>query len=259
MNLPYQYNKELLKKEFRKFSKSHLFSLDKNKEIFNDKKISKTIMKLIVKTNAKNILVYLPMDNEVNITPWIFSLRKINRIKIFLPFITGESFKIVPFRLPLRKNKYNILETTNSQFTNFNKIDLAVVPILGIDIDFKRIGFGKGMYDRFYSKLKRIPYNIFVCRILNIANLKIGDNYDIVGNTIISAGIRKGKYDFFNNSWIYCKRHNIRRICIFDNKKSLSFKSRYGIKTSKNKSLCYRKRSRNKISKSNDSIKRRRD
>lgn len=242
MNLFFQ-NKDILKKEFRKFAKNNLLSLDKDKEIFNDKKIVNQIKKIILKKQAKNILAYAPMYSEVDIYPLIVSLRKMSGIKVFLPFITGESFKIVPFRLPLRKNKYNILEATNSQFTNFNKIDLAIVPILGIDIDFKRIGFGRGMYDRFYDRLKRKPYNIFVCRILNLANLKIGDSYDIVGDIVISAGVRKGNYEFFDNHWVYCKWGCIRRICVSCNKKSVFIKSRYGVKTSQNKSSSYRKRS----------------
>ncbi|RDU58112.1 5-formyltetrahydrofolate cyclo-ligase [Helicobacter sp. MIT 99-5507] len=241
MNL--ENNKENLKKEFRKFAKKDLFSLSKNKEIFNDKKVTKQIEKIIFQKKAKNILLYTPMNSEVNIFPLINTLRKTNGIRIFLPFITGESFKIVPFRLPLRKNKYNIFETKNSKFFNFNKIDLAVVPILGVDVDFKRIGFGKGMYDRFYNTLKKKPYNIFVCRILNFAILKIGDSYDIVGDTIISTGTRKGNYDFLGNNWFYCRWNFIRRICIFNNKKSIHLKPANSFKASKNKSNCNRKRS----------------
>ena len=243
MNPILENNKENLKKEFKKFAKNGLFSLSKNKEIFNDKKITKQIEKIIFQKKVKNILIYTPMDSEVNIFPLINTLRKARGIRIFSPFIIGESFKIVPFRLPLRKNKYNIFETKNSRFLNFNKIDLAVVPILGVDVDFKRIGFGKGMYDRFYDTLKKKPYSIFVCRILNLATLKIGDSYDIVGDTIISVGIRKGNYDFLGNNWCCCRWNFIRRICISDNKKSIYLKTAHSFKTSKDQSNCNRKRS----------------
>ena len=128
-------------------------------------------------------------------------------------------------------------------FAKENKIDFAVVPILGVDVDFKIIGFGKGMYDRFYDTLKKKPYSIFVCRILNLATLKIGDSYDIVGDTIISVGIRKGNYDFLGNNWFCCRWNFIRRICISDNKKSIYLKTAHSFKTSKNQSNCNRKRS----------------
>ncbi len=231
MDYLHHKNTAILKKEFRKSAKRNLFSLHKNKEMFNDKRIVKKLKHLILKRKAKNILAYIPMDSEVDIYPLIVSLRRLYNVKIFIPFIINDTFKIVPFRLPLRKNKYNILETTNSQFSNFNKIDLAVVPILGADIDCKRIGFGKGMYDRFYHSLNKKPYSIFVCRILNLSNINIGNDYDIVGDTIISAGIRKGYYDFFSNNWVYYKWNNLRRICVFCSKKNTFIKSRDIVKT----------------------------
>ncbi|RAX54470.1 5-formyltetrahydrofolate cyclo-ligase [Helicobacter sp. 16-1353] len=223
-----------LKKNFRKLAKERLFSLDKKKQIFSDKKICKIIENEIHKRNAKNILIYLPMKHEVDIFPLIKSLRKIKKINLFTPFIVNDTFKIVPFRLPLRKNKYNICESYNSTFINFNKIDLAIVPILGIDIYFGRVGFGRGMYDRFYANLKAKPFNIFVSRILNFANVRITDNYDIVGDMVIAnyTRTRRGNYDFIDNSWVYTKWGIFRCFSISYNKKSLCIKAKYCNRTS---------------------------
>lgn len=236
---------ENLKKDFRKLAKKQLFSLDKRKYIFKDKQICKSIKSEILKKNIKNILIYLPMDSEVNTFPLINTLRKMKKFRLFIPFIVKDTFKIVPFRLPLRKNKYNIYEAYNSTFINFNKIDLAIVPILGIDIHFKRVGFGKGMYDRFYYTLKTKPYNIFVSRILNFANLGITDSYDIVGDIVITnyAKTRRGNYDFIDNSWIHSKRSPLRRLSLLYNKKNLCIQTKHCNRTSQNKGNRYRKRS----------------
>ena len=37
---------------------------------------------------------------------------------------------------------------------NINNIDIAIVPAVGVDGNLQRIGFGKGMYDRFFEKLQ---------------------------------------------------------------------------------------------------------
>ncbi|MDE6886022.1 MAG: 5-formyltetrahydrofolate cyclo-ligase [Helicobacteraceae bacterium] len=217
-----------LKKEFRKIAKQNINSLTKTKEIFNDKKscilLKHLLKKQISKSKVKNILVYIPLPLEMNIFPLILWLKRQNNVRIFTPFVIENDFKITPFRFPLEKNQYNIHQTKNSNFISFNKIDLSLVPILGVDIDFKRIGFGKGMYDRFYSHLKNKPKTIFISRILHFSNIKITDSYDIDGDIIISN--KRENYDFISNTWIHSNRCNFKRPIILYNKKNLYFKAK---------------------------------
>lgn len=213
-----------LKSEFRALARANLANLDKQKERFRDKKINALLQKIIkneIKKSPKkpkNLLLYAPLNLEVDIFPLIFYLKKQKNIKIFLPFVlqngaeANRAFKIVPFRLPLAKNKYNIFEAKNSNFVNFDKIDVAVVPILGADCAFRRIGFGKGMFDRFFGRFMRdsrqsvgkykMPRIIFVSRILHFSNAKISENYDIKGDILVAA---RGKTYDFHSSWI---KHN---------------------------------------------------
>lgn len=185
----------------------------------------------------KNILLYAPLNAEVNIFPLIFYLKKQKNIKIFLPFVfqsgkdANRAFKIVPFRLPLTKNKFNIFEAKNSSFLHFGKIDLAIVPILGADCDFCRIGFGKGMYDRFYAGLKNKPKTIFVSRILCFSNAKISDFYDIKGDILVAT---KGKkYEFYHH---WTNRGEFCRPSVFYHKAILHQRARFSHRASANQS-----------------------
>jgi len=132
----------------------------------------------------KTILLYHPLKNEVDIKKTIVKLRKRN--EILLPFMQNESFKVVPFRLPLRKKKFNIYEADNS-LRKINKIDIAIVPIVGLDGNLQRIGFGKGMYDRFFARLKKKPYTIFIQMDLCFTKKFICDSYDVKGDILLSA------------------------------------------------------------------------
>lgn len=228
---------ENLKKSFRKIARQNLLSLDKNDERYRDKSIAWCLKDEILRRRAKNILLYLPLGLEVDMFGLIKSLRKMQKIHIFVPFVVNNTFKIVPFRLPLRKNKYNIFETYNSTFVNFNKIDIAIVPVLGVDIDYKRIGFGKGMYDRFYSSLDKKPFTIFVSRILHFSNTRITDRFDIMGDMIITH--KRGNYEFINDTWICRRDWNFNRPYILYNQKTLSLKAKYHHRTGKNQSHCY--------------------
>jgi 5-formyltetrahydrofolate cyclo-ligase len=133
---------------------------------------------------AKTILFYYPLENEADIRKSLIKMRK--KSQVFLPFMEGKSFKMVPFRLPLKKKKFGIFEAGNT-LRNIKKIDTVVVPVVGVDANMQRVGFGKGMYDRFFAKLQKRPYTIFIQPELCYANKKICDAYDIKGDILITT------------------------------------------------------------------------
>ncbi|MCI7485555.1 MAG: 5-formyltetrahydrofolate cyclo-ligase [Helicobacter sp.] len=137
----------------------------------------------------KGILFYAPFGFEANIFKLIFDCKR-KKSKVFLPCIQGLSFKMLPFRLPLEKNHYGIYESAKSQF-GLAKVDIVVVPVLGIDTNFKRIGFGKGMYDRTFArkpnKRQRSLTVIFVSRIPCVSVPVISQSYDLQGDYFVSA------------------------------------------------------------------------
>ncbi|MCW8954404.1 MAG: 5-formyltetrahydrofolate cyclo-ligase, partial [Sulfurimonas sp.] len=98
-------------------------------------------------------------------------------------------FKMVPFRLPLKKKKFGIYEAGNT-LRNIKKIDIAIVPIVGVDGRFQRVGFGKGMYDRFFAKLKKRPYIIFIQSEFCYTKEFICDDYDVTCDLIITPNFK---------------------------------------------------------------------
>jgi 5-formyltetrahydrofolate cyclo-ligase len=132
------------------------------------------------------------------------------------------SFKMVKYQLPLTKKKFSILEPINKQKT-LQKIDLAIVPIVGIDKTFRRIGFGKGMYDRFFEKCKSKPKIVFVQLIPCISKNVLTEAHDIKADLYISFNIIKRRrnddnlsfscYDYIRSSGIfYSKKNGCRKV-----------------------------------------------
>jgi len=183
----------LTKNEFRKkCQQKSKKSMDAN-PLYKDASINKALIQELRAGKRKNILFYYPLQQEANILKALYRLRKKHRI--FLPFMVGKSFKMVPFRLPLQKKKFQIFEAGNSLYDR-KKIDIAIVPVVGVDGNFQRVGFGKGMYDRFFEKLQERPYTIFIQRDLCCTRQKICDSYDITADLMITADkkIIKRKY-----------------------------------------------------------------
>ncbi len=147
---------------------------------------AKVVAKLcyfIKKNNPKSILLYMPMGHEPDIRRLFQTLRK--RVKVYVPFMEGESFRLVQYRLPLQKKKYGILEPNVSHFY-LPKIEMAVVPVLGVDGRFRRVGFGKGMYDRFFATLPKRPVTVFVEAVRCLSREKLTDDYDIEADIYIT-------------------------------------------------------------------------
>ncbi|MCH4598920.1 5-formyltetrahydrofolate cyclo-ligase [Helicobacter pylori] len=143
----------------------------------------------------QNILLYSPLGHELDIRPLILKLRQKNK-RVWLPKsikkgtdFSKEGFIIAPFRLPLRRLGW-FDEPSLSRYYKL-ELDCIVVPILGMDTSFRRVGFGLGMYDRSLPPLLQLkrPLIVFVSRELAIANGVLTDAHDIEADLYMNARI----------------------------------------------------------------------
>ena len=172
------------KSDFRKSCIKRLEFTSLFLKYYKNKIIVKKLEEFIKRSDSKNILLYIPLGIEVDVKPLIISLRKIRK-NVYVPFMQGDSFKIVKYRLPLYKKRFGIKEPNNS-FLKAKKIDIAIVPVVGVDVIGKRIGFGKGMYDRFFGNLGYKPIMVFTQLILCKSEKILSESYDIQANYIIT-------------------------------------------------------------------------
>ena len=173
------------KSDFRKSCIKRLEFSSRFSKLYKDKKTVKKLKRFIDINKSKNVLLYIPMGLEVNVLPLINDLRK-QQINVFVPFMVEDSFKLVKYRLPLETKRFGIKEPKNS-FCIHKNIDLAIVPVVGVDKECKRIGFGKGMYDRFFYRLNYRPTTVFTQLTLCKAKKKLSNQYDIQADIIITS------------------------------------------------------------------------
>ncbi len=187
MNRRIGMTKEGKKKQFRCESLKRLKQASGYGSYQKDKKILEVLYKYIVQSNVKSIMLYIPLKTEVNLYPLIKRLRQEKKL-LYVPFMEGTSFRLVKYRLPLKKKKFGINEPNDSKQYRIKNIDIAIVPIVGVDVTRRRVGFGKGMYDRFYEKQnKNIKKTVFVARELCYSKEIITDEYDVKADMIITA------------------------------------------------------------------------
>ncbi len=94
------------------------------------------------------------MNDEVSTHQFI---EKWSRSKqIVLPVVSNNILELRIYSDPddLAIGSYGILEPTGTLFTNYNAIDLAIIPGMAFDSNNNRLGRGKGYYDKLLPMLK---------------------------------------------------------------------------------------------------------
>ncbi|RUM73161.1 MAG: 5-formyltetrahydrofolate cyclo-ligase [Sulfurovum sp.] len=178
--------KERTKASFRKECLHRLRRASKKNGYKRDKLVVSALYDYLQAQKAQTIMLYLPLGTEVDVAPLIRRLRQEGK-SVYVPFMEGESFRLVKYRYPLYKKKFGVKEPKYSRQYRSKKIDIAIVPIVGVDAAYRRIGFGKGMYDRFFEKeMKNIKKVVFVARELCYAKEVITDHYDVKADHIIA-------------------------------------------------------------------------
>ena len=177
----------LTKDRFRENCLKKIKKLPTHNKFYRNSMINNRLFKELQNRKNISILFYIPLGFEADIKKVLTKMRQ--KHKVYVPFMVGESFKMVPFRLPLNKKKFGIFEAGNT-IRNINKIDIAIVPAVGVDRNLQRVGFGKGMYDRFFEKLKNKPYTIFIQPEICYTKESVCDSYDVTCDLLLTPKVR---------------------------------------------------------------------
>ena len=100
---------------------------------------------------AKTILLYYPIQNEVDVLPLV---KKYKREKTLLfPVSHRRGMTVHPYagNEHMHRGKFGIPEPTTPAYDG--EIDLVIVPAVAFDAKGRRLGRGGGYYDRFIKKL----------------------------------------------------------------------------------------------------------
>jgi len=175
------------KEAFRREALQHLRRIPKGRARMEDRRLLRHLRRYLERRSLKRVLLYLPLALEVDLRPLIHELRR-RGVQVYVPFMEGKSFRPVKYRLPLQKKRFGIYEPKNSRQYRPRKIDIAIVPIVGTDPTLRRIGFGRGFYDRFFEKEKRhIETILFVQRRLCYAPVVLTEAHDVRADAIVAG------------------------------------------------------------------------
>ncbi|WP_321518761.1 5-formyltetrahydrofolate cyclo-ligase [uncultured Bacteroides sp.] len=149
------------KQQLRKIIAERKRLLTENQFIDLSEKLFFHLESLPTFQKAKIILLYHSLKDEVRTHSFIEKWKE--EKTILLPVVEGENLKLRIHKdsSSLRTGAYGIEEPTGKLFTEYDKIDMAIIPGISFDAHGNRLGRGKGYYDRLLPDIK--AYKIGIC------------------------------------------------------------------------------------------------
>ena len=136
---------------------------------------------------ARTLLLYSALPDEVQINP-LFDRLVAQGKTILLPRVVSDTdmeLRLYTCADSLQSGAFGIMEPTGPHFTDYDAIDVAVVPGVAFDAEGHRLGRGKGYYDRFLPLISD-AYKIGLCFPWQLVDDVPADAHDIMMDCVIS-------------------------------------------------------------------------
>ncbi len=135
----------------------------------NQKEVSSRVIERIkasqILESFHNIGIYYPIGLEINVMPLV---EEYPNISFYLP-VTKEKLSFVKYELGdlLQSGPFHTLEPTGISAER-DSIEAFIIPCVGITKNNKRIGYGKGYYDRYLEGYKGLKIGICYENSINL-------------------------------------------------------------------------------------------
>ena len=154
----------MLKSEIRSLYKARRKSLSPKELQKQSEQITELFLKNFQVEN-KWISIFLPIERLGEVNTYSLLDRASNLgAKMCVPSSNFSDLSLTHKHYDantiLRLNEFDIPEPLNGNIIQPEEFDMVIVPLLGVDKNGFRVGYGKGFYDRFLSQCK--PNCIFI-------------------------------------------------------------------------------------------------
>ena len=111
--------------------------------------------------SATTVLLYHSLPDEVQTHAFVEKWYKLK--KILLPVVVGDILELRHYtgKSCLQEGAFHIEEPSGENYTEYQEIELAIIPGISFDKKGNRLGRGKGYYDKLLPLLS--SYNIGIC------------------------------------------------------------------------------------------------
>ena len=153
--------------------------------------IQKHALEKIDTRDIDNIALYFPFRNEVNTNILVKAFTNLHK-NIYMPKVLDETnmaFNFLCNKSNFSINRFGIKELDNTDYIDINNIDLMFIPMVGVDPNGCRLGYGSGYYDRIVSSFDEQsikPLLVGLAFEYQVFEMHFGEMHDLKYNLVFS-------------------------------------------------------------------------
>lgn len=153
--------------------------------------IQKQALEIIDTRDIDNIALYFPFRNEVNTNILVKTFTNLHK-NIYMPKVLDETnmaFNLLCNKSKFSINRFGIKELDNTDYIDINNIDLMFIPMVGVDPNGYRLGYGSGYYDRIISSFDEQsikPLLVGLAFEYQVFEMHFGEMHDLKYNLVFS-------------------------------------------------------------------------
>ncbi len=174
------------KQTIRKEVSRRIAELTEEAKVCASNKIRDLVVLLKEFIKARVIMVYLAKKDEVDTTPIIREAQKQGK-KVVVPVVDGDELLPCELGEELTSGPFSVLQPVEKKEVAPQDLDLIIVPGRAFDLSGRRLGRGRGFYDRFLSSLPEGVPVIGICYSCQVFDSIPTGPYDKKVHHVVSA------------------------------------------------------------------------
>ena len=142
-----------MKNELREVGKQLRDKMDQIEREAYSRKICLKLMRFLKKEESRHVYCYYPLGSEADILPLAEKLLE-QGVELAFPRVNGNDMSFIQIRNlveDFKEGAFHIMEPVSDQMVDWPDA-YVLVPGLVFDKEGNRIGYGKGYYDRYFSR-----------------------------------------------------------------------------------------------------------
>lgn len=136
----------------RKVMKNKRLLINKETFFLHSQAIIHKVLQHPLYLQAKTVGIYVSLPGEVDTLSLIQEALKTHRVCV--PKVIGQDMEFYEIYSlnDLQEGTFHVLEPMRAELIAPQDIDLMIVPMLAFDSKLNRVGYGKGFYDKYFSR-----------------------------------------------------------------------------------------------------------
>lgn len=171
------------KKELRRDVRKRIAEMTMAEKKESSVRIESGIKHSVVTQGARVVALFSPLSDEPQLWPLIEWLAE--DVVVVLPRINGDDMEFYSYDNCLSIGAFGIMEPISGDILQPCEIDVMIVPGVAFTTDGRRMGRGKGFYDKYMSRCGFRALKIGVCYPVQLVDCLPCEEHDVSVDVVL--------------------------------------------------------------------------